>query len=129
MYTMGMSEYNARIFHADDTNVVLQSFAALAPFELGNVVLQAHTIDEALGYIPDTLRGRGVNMAIIDDNFNDRERRTGVVIAQAIRDSGLAVAIISLSANTQNWGDLNCKKEDSPSKMAASIRQRFPHLF
>lgn len=124
-----MSEYQGRIFHADDTNVVLDSFARFAPFELGQVVLQARTIDEALGYIPDSLRNLGVNIALIDDNFNDRERRTGVVIAEAIRASGLAVAIISLSSNAQTWGDLNCRKTDSATQTANSIKERFPHLF
>lgn len=120
---MGMSEYTRRIFHADDHEAVRGAIKSAAPHYFGQIVLQASTIDQALGYIPGTLQQMRIEIALIDSSFGIRERRTGAVIAQAIRDSGLAVGIISLSSDIQSWGDINASKDDGPAGIANAIQQ------
>ncbi|OGK29136.1 hypothetical protein A3D06_00710 [Candidatus Roizmanbacteria bacterium RIFCSPHIGHO2_02_FULL_40_9] len=124
-----MSELLHRIFHADDDPDVLGSIKSAAPYFLdGNVVLQATSVDEALAMIPDALIEADADLAIIDGDFIEPDgvsRRNGHEIASAIRKSGLPVAILSLSASSQDWGDENASKRDCLDVWAEAIKRLF----
>lgn len=97
----------ARIFQVDDNIEGLKIMRKLLGSHDHDVVLIATTVAQALSYIPDILIEKKVNLALVDGNLPDG---SGDQVAQAIRDSGLPISIIALSARQQKFGDQNLNK-------------------
>ena len=127
-----------------DGNVVLQATSvdeALAMIPDALIEADANVPDDASYYLQwgppaidmeeawdVTTDSSSIPVAIIDGGFiepDGKGKRNGIEIANAIRESGLSVAILSLSADAQTWGDENASKRDCLDVWAEAIKRLF----
>lgn len=116
-----MSEVNkARIFQLEDEpDTVRQVNLLISSGKLGEVILLAHTVQEALNLVPKVLLEKEINIALLDNKLPDG---SGESVATAIRNSQLPIAIISFSSVKQKWAYLNVAKYELVSELPQAIR-------
>lgn len=105
-----------KILVADDQSFVRDSLAALLEGEDHNIVAQVGSVEEVQKLLES---GKEFSVAIVDGNMPNEG--DGKAAATFIRNKYPNVKIISLSANPQNWGDVNLSKRNSPNEILKAI--------
>lgn len=105
---------NARIFLAEDNNIVRREEKKLLAEHGHAVIIEATTLQEALSRI-ELAKEKKVNVAVLDGSLSNKEPRQadGKIIAEALRQAISDIKIVSCSFFLQNWGDENLEKEDA----------------
>lgn len=96
-----------RIFHLEDGVDYARELRDALAGRGHDVVLFAPNVATALPMIPYELMDQDVNVVILDRDLPDG---SGVIVARAIRESGLDVPIIANSGYTTDFGDYNITK-------------------
>ena len=125
----GVFVKNTHIFLVEDNKIISNMLIDFLCFDGHQVVLTAFDLKEALNLIASgQLRGKGVNLAIIDGNFPEKAGDVkdifgGPMVAKAIKDANLGIQVIahiSPEGNDAKYGDVYVQK-GNPKELFTAI--------
>lgn len=116
-----MAPENAKVFLAEDDANLRGSARQFIERAGHNVVVEAGTLKDALGAIPQA-KALGVNVAVVDANLTEKETSgdDGMTVAAALREVIPGIKIISFSTIRYPYGDDHVDKFDQ-AKLGTSI--------
>lgn len=108
-----------KIFHVED-DPEWRSMVEGILTKVGYRIISAGSFSQAKAMIPDSIRD--VKVAILDGSLPDNH--DGSEIADLIRQSGLAIAIIGLSGGPTRWADQSLMKRSlSSAQLLRAVKE------